>query len=222
MRETFLLRWVVTPRTKPTLDFLFGPVGHRATLAGLEYAFTRFREIGVSVPTTSRLVLAKELLGRMIGKVIDVRQSVRLRRDLAEAQRVATDFYHLARALNPRGGPPPKKFRNDLQRAYCGHLNAAAQDPVSVAARNMQFQLWLGSWFTAGGRPVRYEEPDLAVTYWYRWHGVAAKRIQSPAKIVERVQQAARQVRTRRGEGFVAVTFDNYSPAFSKRFAGLR
>jgi hypothetical protein len=38
-------------------------------------------------------------------------------------------------------------------------LNPAAQDTLSVAARNLQFQLWLAAWFTAGGKPLRYEEP---------------------------------------------------------------
>lgn len=101
-------------------------------------------------------------------------------------------------------------------------MNPAAQDPVSVRARNPQFQLWLAAWFVAGERPLRYEEPDLKVTYWFRWHGVAAKRVQAPSTIVRNVRKAAQQVRNRVGRGFVALTVDNYSPAFTKRFTGLR
>jgi hypothetical protein len=188
----------------------------------LHYAFGRFRDVGVPVPTTSRLAQARELLEKMVAKSIDVTKSVKLRRDLAEAQKAATEFYQLARAINPRAGPASPNLRRDLQRAYGGRLNPAAQDTVSVAARNLQFQLWLAAWFVAGGRDLRYEEPDLRVTYWFRWHGVAAKRIQTPSKIVRRVKEAARQVKNRVGSGFVAVSFDNYSPLLSKRFARLR
>jgi len=204
------------------LDYQLGAVGHRETLANLEYAFKRFREIGVSVPARSRLIKAKELLEQMVAKSIDVRKSVKLRRDLAEAQRVAMEFHELARAINPRARPASPRLRNDLQRAYGGELNPAAQDHVSVAARNLQFQLWLASWFAAGERPLLYEEPDLKVTYWFRWYGVAAKRAQKPSTIIRNVIAAAQQVKKRIGHGFVALTVDNYSPAFTKRFAGLR
>src|SRR5438876_2945393 len=156
-----------------TLEFLVGPTGRAASVAALDYAFARFREIGVPVPGSSRLVEARRLLQNPDSDRRHLPKSVTLRREIAEANKITTDFYDIARAINPRGGSPTTKLRRDLARAYYGHLDPSAADTKSITARNLQFQLWLASWYTAGDKPMRYEEPDLQVAYWFRWHGVA-------------------------------------------------
>jgi hypothetical protein len=205
-----------------TLEFLVGPTGRVACVAALDYAFARFKKIGMPVPESSRLMKAYRLLQNPDSDRRHLPQSVKLRRELAEAHKIANDFHDIARAINPLGGPPTSKLRRDLARAYYGNLDPGAEDTKSVTARNLQFQVWLASWYTAGDKAIRYEEPDLKVAYWFRWHGVAAKRIQSPSKILTRIQEAAKQVRNRVGQGFIAVAFDNYSPALAKRLATLR
>lgn len=205
-----------------TQEFLVGPTNRVAGVAALDYAFERFKEIGIPVPDTSRLLAARRLLDKPDSDPRDVNKSIKLRQALAEAHRIATDFYDIARAINPRGGPPPSLLRKDLPRAYYGRLDPGATDTKSVMARNLQFQLWLAAWYTAGDKPIRYEEPDLKVAYAFRWQGVAAKRVQTPSKILTRMQEAAGQVRRRIGQGFIAMAFDNYSPALAKRLARIR
>jgi len=82
--------------------------------------------------------------------------------------------------------------------------------------------LWLAAWFTAGEKPIHYEEPDLRLAYRFHWNGVAAKRIQSPSKILQRVREGAGQVKKRVGCGFIALSIDNYSPGFVPRFTRVR
>lgn len=205
-----------------TLDYQIGLPTRAAAVAGLDYAHERFRAVGVPVPKQCRLAEARALLENPDNDPRHLPKSVKLRREIAEAHKTAQDFHDIARAMNPRAGHADDRVRRDLARAYYGHLDPRAQDTKSVLARNLQFQLWLASWFTAGDKPIRYEEPDLRVAYWFDWHGVAAKRVQSPSKILTRVREAADQVKKRVGHGFIAVAFDNYSPGLAKRLATLR
>jgi hypothetical protein len=140
----------------------------------------------------------------------------------AEAMRVAFEFHQVARTLNPRFRPFPELLRHDLARSFNGRLDPLARDATTTAARNLQFQLWLASWFVAGGREVRYEEPDVQVDFAFKHRGVAAKRVQAPSKIIRRTRRAAEQIHAHADTGFVAIAIDNYSPAFHSRIGSRR
>jgi hypothetical protein len=62
-----------------------------------------------------------------------------------------------------------------------------------------------------GGRRVQTVEPDLRVAIWFRWYGIAAKRVRSRDQLLKRVQKAAKQIRLTGDRGFVAISLDNYS-----------
>ena len=47
------------------------------------------------------MVNARDLLQKMVSEPFDVARSVKLRRDIAEAQKIGTEFYHLARSIKP-------------------------------------------------------------------------------------------------------------------------
>ncbi len=68
-----------------------------------------------------------------------------------------------------------------------------------------------GELVSHGGRPVVAAEPDLRVTLWFQWYGVAAKRVRSRSKILGRVKLAANQVDVTSDRGIVAVSLDNYA-----------
>ena len=58
---------------------------------------------------------------------------------------------------------------------------------------------------------MRAVEPDLLVPFWFQWYGIAAKRVRSRAKILERVRAAAGQIQKHQERGFVGLSLDNYS-----------
>jgi hypothetical protein len=127
-----------------------------------------------------------------------------------EAYRIALEFWMISRTLTRRL-LAASRVRKLLHRAYMGKLDPTSDDQTSERARDAQFELWLGSWFAMGGRPVRSEEPDLRASIWFRWYGVAAKRVRSRQQLLKRVQKAADQIRLRGEVGLVAISLDNYS-----------
>jgi len=140
------------------------------------------------------------------------------RKLLGESQRLAYEWLMVARSLQIVS-PPVARL---LRLSFKGRLDPSARDAQSTQARDAQFELWLAAFFAAGDRKVITLEPDLVTTYWFQWHGVAAKRVQSVAKIGRRVRQAAEQVRKHLPAGFVALAIDSYSPGFAPRLATLR
>jgi hypothetical protein len=101
-----------------------------------------------------------------------------------------------------------------LQLCYLGSVDPWAQDGQSTKARNLQFQLYQLAWFRASGMPTKYAEPDMQIAYWFEWRGVAAKRVQSPSRVLDNVDEAARQVKKHTKTGFVALCLDTSSRGF--------
>jgi hypothetical protein len=172
----------------------------------LEGAITRLGEGKVAPPRQSRLHQALRALQQGDQAALR-RPGSRERRLVAEAHRMAFEFGMIGGLLNFQG-QLPKGLINTLRRSYGGVLDPASEQ--GAQARDAQFELWLGSWFGMGGRPARSEEPDLIVPFWFRWYGVAAKRVRSRSKILTRVKEASEQICRNRDRGFVAVSLDNY------------
>lgn len=121
------------------------------------------------------------------------------------------EFYGIARSINPRASPLPEASRDKFFLSYGGADDPADDSDVTAIARNIQIELWLAAWLTAGGKPIRQAEPDLQLAYRFEWRGVAAKRVRSRRHVRRRVTQAAGQVKRNTGTGFVALSLDNYS-----------
>ena len=205
----------------PNIDHLFGPVSPSQAAKGLSWALNRLSAVGATVPTTARPSLALTVL-RRTDESMPILRSTRNRRLLGESMKLAFEYYLVARAIQrPREGLP-KRLHRALQLSYAGDLDPRARDEQSRRARDTQFELWLAAWLTAGGRPVQFLEPDIRVTCWFAWYGVAAKRVQSPKGILPRVKEAAAQIERHGDRGFVALTIDAMSPHFTPRFATLR
>lgn len=119
---------------------------------------------------------------------------------------MAIEFWMISRALNWKASLP-KRLLKTLRLSYLGGLDPAQPATKADKARDAQFELWLGSWFTMGGRPVQALEPDLRVSFWFQWYGVAAKRVRSRSKIMERVKYAACQVQKHTKQGFARSSY---------------
>lgn len=134
---------------------------------------------------------------------------------------MAIEFWMISRALNWQASLP-KQLARTLRLSYLGDLDPAQPTTKADKARDAQFEIWLGSWFAMAGRPVQALEPDLRVSFWFEWYGVAAKRVRSRSKIVERVKYAAGQVQKHTKQGFVAISLDNYAGRRGRAAFGVK
>ena len=181
------------------------------TIRELDWSLQRLSLLSVAPPLNSRLHRARKILSEADLTTSAFRRNTPQRRIFAEAQRTAVEFYGIARSINPRASPLPEASRDKFFLFYGGADDPADDSDVTAIARNIQFELWLAAWLTAGGKPIRQAEPDLQLAYRFEWRGVAAKRVRSRRHVRRRVTQAARQVKRNTGTGFVALSLDNYS-----------
>ena len=165
----------------------------------------RFEEMRVPIPEPSRLHDARALVDSYDRAVAATPDPALL----AEATRTIHEFYWIARACGPATGTAEERLRVSLARALSGPLDRRKEDEASVRARNTQFELFVGAWLTAGGVEPRLGEPDLLLRIGTYRLGVAAKRVRSRRKLVQRAKEAAEQVRIRSGQGIVALNVDS-------------
>lgn len=98
---------------------------------------------------------------------------------------------------------PPKTLLRKLREFLGGQ--PLPQDATACAARNLQFELEVGSRFKLAGLRVEWSEPDVVVHFAKRRIAVAAKRISSQTQLQKRVKEAARQIERAQMLGFIAI-----------------
>jgi hypothetical protein len=214
-------RYQVTQLAAPNYRPI-GPVEETATFVRmLDVAKERLAGSGLRPPAHSRLDQARGvLMAPWNGNAVGLRTADETLRCGLEACRVAIEFCMISQSLPRRLARKPR-IRSLIQRAYAGHLDPQAADQTSSRARDAQFELWLGSWFAMGGRPVEAREPDLRAALWFRWYGVAAKRVRARGQLLARAQNAAQQVRSWGDIGIVALSLDNYSDTAVESAVGV-
>jgi hypothetical protein len=210
------------PRSPLSKDHLFGPIGPAVTIDALNLTIAELKTRGFTPPRNSRLHQAIEHLTELLSRPEGALRSTTSRRLAAEAQRLAFAYYVIARALAPKSTTPPRRLHRAFQQSFSGVLDPAVSSQSNRRARDIEFELWLAAFFAAGDRPVIYQEPDLQVTCWFSWHGVAAKRLQTPKSLLGQVKAAAAQIKRQGRPGFICVMVDCHSRAWVKRLAGLR
>jgi hypothetical protein len=196
-------RYLKTPLQAPEYSHLIEvsrPINYWAVLKA---TILRLEALKVRPPRNSRLRQALEAVEAPAASETTLRCA-------REAYRFALEFWTIVRTLSPGLASNPR-IKNLLQRAYAGKLDPLTEDQTSERARDAQFELWLGSWFAMGGRPTQTVEPDLRVALWFRWYGVAAKRVRSRGQLLKRVKDGARQIQASGDRGLVAILLDNYS-----------
>lgn len=174
------------------------------------WSMEQFRAKGVPVPPGARLDLAQRLFDSIVqGDTIVKRDDDHLIRRIRSAYITVYESYLLVRAS---GGP-----RAVHSKSYLGKLKDAIggkeleEDDSNHSARNIQFELYVASFFTMGGANVSIVEPDLQVKVGSEWIGIAAKRVQSPRALVKRAREGAKQIVKSRRKGIVAVNLDPIS-----------
>lgn len=195
----------------PRYDQILAPAGFERTLEVLGWVLDRLRERGVAPGPDSRLYRLEPLIRAAAAGQAQLATDSALRATVAEAQRTVFEFSAIANIVPKGPGAVTPRMRMQLQKSYGGADDPALDGPHQVVARNTQFELWLAAYLVAGGKAVGSAEPDLVMEYADAMQGIAAKRIRSRAQIVKRVQAAAKQVRTRIGTGFVAISLDNFT-----------
>ncbi len=135
----------------PAYHPLVGPLGASVAAANLRRSIERLALLKVAAPPGSRLHEALRVLERNNVKALHHPGS-KERRLVAEAQRIATEFWMVSSALNPRA-TISKGLRRELQRSYGGSLDPAQPVVIADRARDAQFHVWLGSWLAMGGAP---------------------------------------------------------------------
>ncbi len=180
--------------------------GASSVLRSADYALKRFRTIGVPIPSPCRLEAARAVVS-----------SARNARDgaddfalLAEATRTVYEFYYISRSIGGTGGTADRRLKAALGNALSGPLDIREEEDESARPRNTQFELFVGAWLTCGGATIRQAEPDLQLQIDEKWLGVAAKRVRSRRKILQRVVEASEQGRHRTKAGLVALSIDHF------------
>ena len=213
----------MTPRKlirSPAYNHLGAVTTSEQTVNALKGVIRRLTEIGAGPPPNSRLHQALEVLSRLSNSAALRVPGSKERRLIAEAQRMTFEFWMIANTLHPKL-VRNRSVHRKLHKAYGGPIDPMSLDLRGQAARDYQHELWLGSWFAMGGRPTMPAEPDLNVTLWFEWYGVAAKRVRSRSKILERVREAASQIRKHSEHGIIALSLDNYSHRRGRRADGV-
>jgi len=87
-----------------------------------------------------------------------------------------------------------------------------ASADTNTRPRDIQFELSVGSFFIMGGADIRPVEPDYDLLFHMERLGIAVKRLSSikPARVLQRLRKATRQIETSTGTGFVAMNLDSW------------
>jgi len=91
----------------------------------------------------------------------------------------------------------------EIQKMLSG--STLPKDDSQTMSRDLQFQLFVASNLSLMGIPVTLEEPDVRIHYGGMTLGVAVKRVQSVARLKERLVEANKQIERQKLIGFVAL-----------------
>jgi hypothetical protein len=168
------------------------------------YALERFAQRRIAIPQRSRLERARAIVQLAHAQ----RSPPPSRAHVAEATRTIFEMFWIARSLKQSNERPEKDFARKLAAMLAGPDLPRDEDDNSSKARNLQFELFVGAWLTAGGVSVCPGEPDLLMLYLGERIGVPAKRVRSRRKFLPRVKAAAKQLRSHKLNGIVAINVD--------------
>lgn len=96
--------------------------------------------------------------------------------------------------------------KNELEQLFSGSRLPA--EDTNTLARNLQYQLYLASRFSNSGMEINCVEPDFNFEYEGEIYSVAAKRITSRNKLIERIKEAEKQILRHDYDGFIAISLD--------------
>jgi hypothetical protein len=183
--------------------------GSGAMVESADWVIRSLPKIGVNVSAGSRLLLARRLLGRVHARDIklDPGDLPTLKR-VADAQRTVTEFFIILRAMQNRRVPLISELLDKLT-LMLGGSDLEDSDTKSLA-RDTQFELYVMAQFIMGGATVKLGEPDLRLLFGTDMIGVAIKRLSSRKQLRKRVLDAADQIESRGGRGFIAVNLDRF------------
>lgn len=181
-----------------------GPAGSTSILAACDYAFDRLTHYGISVPPGSRFALARAA----VQAAHDGPDRLPPADVLSEATRGIFELYWIMRSLGGRNKRLPQALKSDLLEILTGPQLPRDETSQNSRPRNLQFQLFVGAWLSAGGIKVVAAEPDLIIEYFGVPAGVAAKRVFSRRKFIANVKKAVRQIEASKMPGLVAVNVD--------------
>lgn len=187
------------------------PLSADGLLHGAQTALQHYAKNDIPLPNGHRLQLAVKLLKDIVAGRIRVENHT----SQAELNRIrdayVTSLEHsiIARSLIPRAGDAGSAIRRKIIDSLSGApLENQDRNPIG---RNTQFELFVAAILTMGNAIVHLGEPDLLLMYGSQLVGIAAKRVQSEKKIVDRAVDAANQIQRLGIFGFVAINLDSIS-----------
>jgi hypothetical protein len=169
-----------------------------------DYAIAKLIGIGIQCGPHARIVKARAAL------VAFQRQPTRTHDAIvvSEAVRTAIEFHFIARTFGGTSLDGQAALRQALNQSLTGSLDPRVE--TNPIARNSQFELVAGSFLSAGGLPIAVAEPDLIAIIADEEIGVAAKRVTSRRKIINRVKAAVKQIERTERRGIVALNVDSF------------
>lgn len=165
---------------------------------------------GIRIPPSNRIERAIRIIDAINNiEAIRSADTDRLHR-AKEAFRTLWEAFVIAYAAFERDRPQSPFSADRL--AYLLRGGDTPQEESNPTARNFQFELFIAASLILGRADVRRGEPDLRLLYHGRYVGVAIKRVRSlnTNTLRDELRDAARQIRSSVGEGFIAVNLDSW------------
>ncbi len=181
-----------------------GPAGSSGILAAADFAISRLAALGIKLPPGSRFQLMRSAVDKAHNHIGPFPSSD----VLSEATRSIFELYLISRCLTADGCPLSDTLDTTIRKILEGPALPQDETERNSAARNFQFELFVGAWLKAGGVEVRMAEPDLQMMFLGQPIGVAAKRVTSRKQLVRRVKDAVEQIEASGMDGLIAINVD--------------
>jgi hypothetical protein len=97
----------------------------------------------------------------------------------------------------------------ELALIFGGNINPMEDKLSNTRPRDLQYQLFLTSFFELSGNQVVSAEPDFKFVHHNEEIAVACKRINSKTQAIGRVKEAAKQINVSGRRGFIAISLDS-------------
>jgi hypothetical protein len=165
-------------------------------------ALSRLEQNGVRVTNRCRLRNYERHLSQLVADLriaVDADLVSAIAFDLREIDEVIEIVEHLPNSIDPS--------TLDLLTKLTGGNDHPDHD-ASAAARDAQYELYLGTVLRRAGMPVRHGTPDITATWRGEEFFIEAKRPGSPKRLDDRLRSAVHQLRKLPRLGVVAISAD--------------
>jgi hypothetical protein len=192
----------VTPRSKQMSLPVDEYNSFSSLLARYSEALSRLELSGVRISQQCRLRIYERRLSQLVADpraAVESELAFAATFDLREIDEIIEIVEHLGDAIDASS----LELLAKLTRG-CDHPD----DDASAAARDAQYELYLGTLLRRAGIPVRHGAPDLTASWRGEEFFIEAKRPGSPKGLDDRLRSAVHQLRKLPRPGIIAISAD--------------